>query len=438
MRIKMTIVTVTVAVVLSGTTLLPVALAQDAVPRSRSVQSLDARWFPWLGCWQLWEEQRGTPLNPGRGFSEQTEAKVKTNDFVDRALVCVTPSATGLGVELTAATAERILTERTLIADGQRRDVNEPNCEGWEQNEWATDTHRLFTHAELTCSDQPKRTVKGVSILTSPSIWTDIQIIEVGSRQYVEIRRYNPVSTERRNELLGADFLLPVDPAEIRAARAAVTETVTVEDLIEASKKTAPQIVEAMLMETEPRLALNSKSLIGLDDAGVDAAVIDLMVALAYPEQFSVERRDRNGSWSNSSWSAGGLRRFYDPILYSDFYPYYVTPFGSRYWLRGYNPYLIGAVPFIAGPVQLDVSDLAGQAVRSHGYTRVVRVPPSVSGDGGTTTGRRAKSRGSSAGNNSTRSGSSGTTSKHGVASPGGYSRGGSSQRRTAQPRRPQ
>ena len=392
---------------------------------------LDTRWLPWLGCWQLWEEQRGTSLTPGPVFSGDGEDE--TASLVGRTLVCVTPSETGPGVELTAAAGDQVLVERTLIADGKRRDVHEPGCEGWERSEWARAGHRLFRHAELTCGGQPTRSVRGVSFLASRSTWTDIQIVEVGSRQHVEVRRYNPVSAERRDALLGASFRLLVDPADGRAARAAVTEALTVADVIEATAATAPRVVEALLVETEPRLNLDSDALIALDDAGVDTTVIDLMVALAYPERFQVERRDRRGGWSS-----GGGFGVYDPIWYGALYPYYVTPFGATYWTRGYNPYLFGGArsPFVTVLAGSDFDDSTGRAVMGRGYTRVMRVQPSESG--GTVTGRRAKRRGSSDGDAATSS-RSGESSRGGggsaVASPRGYSRGGSTSGRTAVPR---
>ena len=325
----------------------------------------------------------------------------------------------------------RFWSSECWIADGKRRDVHEPGCEGWERSEWARDGHRLFTHAELTCGDQPTRSVRGVSFLASRSTWTDIQIVEVGSRHHVEVRRYKPVSAERRDELLGASFRLPVDPADIRAARAAVTEALTVADVMEATAATAPRVVEALLMEIEPRLDLDSDALIALDDAGVDTTVIDLMVALAHPERFQVERRDRGGGWS----SGGGFGGFYDPIWYGDLYPYYVTPFGATYWTSGYNPYLFGGAtsPFVTVLAESDFDDPTGRAVMGRGYTHVVRVQPS--GSGGTATGRRAKRRGSDAATSSRSGGLSRGGGGNAVASPRGYSRGGSTSGRTAAPR---
>ena len=74
--------------------------------------------------------------------------------------------------------------------------------------------------------------------------------------------------------------------------------------MAEAWKKHA----QALLVETEPDLNLDSSALLALDDAGIDHAVIDLLVALSYPERFVVERRGRGGAWySGSGGGFGGL-----------------------------------------------------------------------------------------------------------------------------------
>ena len=186
---------------------------------SDTTQTFDTNWLPWLGCWQLWEEQRGIPGSPGRPFSSASEidAPDDTGVLLGQTLVCVTPSETG-GVELTATAGESALVDRTLIADGTRRIVHAPGCEGWEESAWSDDGHRLFTRAELACADQPTRSMAGVSFLVSRSTWTDIQVVEVDSQQQIEVRRYNPVTAERRDALLGSAFWMPVDPAAIRRA----------------------------------------------------------------------------------------------------------------------------------------------------------------------------------------------------------------------------
>ena len=405
------------------------ALASGAA----NAAALDARWLPWLDCWHLWEEQRGVP---GRETAEVAAFEEEGPDaVVGRTLVCVTPSVTSSGIELTAASGDRILVERTLVADGNRHDVNEPGCTGWEQNQWSRDGQRLFMQAELQCGDLPKRSVQGVSVMASRSNWTDIQLVAVGARQHLEIRRYTPATAEQHEELLGPTFALPIDPIEIRQARALSAEPLTITDVLEAYEQTSTRIVEALLVETEPRLNLDSDALIELDETGVDGSVIDLMVALAYPEHFTIERRDSRGAWSSGRF--GG--NLYNPIWYGALYPYYVTPFGSTYWTNGYYPYLIGGAsgPFAAVITAEEIDVPSGRAVNEHGYTRVVRVGPVMS-SGVTASGRRAKRRGSDSESNTAipSDGSSGGTA---VASPGGYSRGRSGQDsgRSATPRQP-
>ena len=411
--------------VMSATTV----FAQDAPATvgERAAEPLDARWTPWLGCWHLWEKQfeAGVPA-----LDDDTSA------LVGRTYVCVTPADEASGINLTALAGSDVLVERRLIADGTRRDVREPNCAGWEESEWSRDGQRLFTRAELRCGDQPAHTIDGVSLMTSASKWVDIQIVDTGTRAQIEVRRYTPVPPTERDALLGSTFVLPLDASEVRQARRESAVPLTLADVMEASQKTPPRVVETLLVETEPQLALDSAALIALDEMGINSGVIDLLVALSYPERFVVERRDRGGSWSSGGLGGFG-GGFYDPVWYGDLYPYYITPFGNRGWGSGYNPYLFGgaASPFvIVGGGE--VEDSSGRAVSARGYTRVR--PRDITGAPRMAKPRWGSSGSGSAGGGSTASsGSSGASSAGGaVAWPGGYSGGGSNSGRRAVPRK--
>ena len=401
----------------------PAALRAPAPIAVPAGGDLDARWSPWLGCWQLWEEQ----LDPS---AEASEAAA----LLDRTVVCVRPDPEGSGVRLTAEAGERVLVDRTLVADGVRRDVVETDCNGWERSEWSADGRRLFTHAEIQCSDQPVRKVTGVSLLSTPATWADIQVVDVGGRQLVEVRRYAPLHQAEQDARLGAPNDLGVDPADISQARRDSAVVLNLPAVVDAGERTSPRVVEALLMETEPTLPLDGDALIALDDAGINGGVIDLLVALAYPDRFVVERRDRGGAWSSGGW--GGFSGFHDPIWYNSYYPYYVTPLGYHFWSRGYDPYLYGgiATPFVVLQDGIDSgSGNGGRMVPGVGYTRVS--PRGWTGGG---------SAGVPPAGYVSRGGSSGGGSSGGSVSPGGYSsggssggsRGGTSTGRTAVPRR--
>ena len=404
------------------------ALAQEPELGTRvRTENNDPRWRPWLGCWQLWEEQ----LDPSAVVDNN-----ETATLLGRTSVCMSPSHSGDGITLTATAGERVLVERVLIADGSPRDVRDTDCTGWEERAWSFDGRRLFTHAELQCGNTETRRVNGVSFLSSPSAWVDIQVIEIETRQYIEVRRYYPAPAterEKREKRLGTNTDLGVGLAEIRRARRDVSRPIVLRDVIEASKKTNRRVVETLLVETEPRLALDADALIKLDDVGISGGVIDLLVALSYPERFVVERRDRDGSWVNNR--RRGFAGFHDPIWYNNFYyPYYVTPMGYYYWNRLYNPYLIGglATPFVVVSTG-GVGGYRGRAVHERGYTRVWTQAEGASerqaaprGEG--TASPKGYSRAGSSNGTATRGGSSGSSDRR--------TRGGSSTGRQAVPRK--
>lgn len=339
----------------------PAAQDHDSVSANKS--ALDARWIPWIGCWQLWEEQ----------FAQADEFIQDDRSIVSRTSVCMTPTETGMSLVAKEheQVGQRLLVERHLIADGAKYTIREEGCLGWEQSEWSADGHRLFTSGELRCGNEPIRTVTGVSFMASTLSWVDIQHVQYGDREQLEVRRYSPMPALETEAVIDVRAL-PFKPAEIRRARRFSTETLSLADVTEANKKTMSRVVEALLIETEPDLNLNLDSLIALDDAGIDDQVIDLLVAMSYPEHFLVEKRERDGLWSSDRMNFGGIGSIYDPIWYGNLYPYYLTPLGSRSYWGGYNPYLYGVAgtPFIVltGKVQ---KDFRGHAVAGRGYTRV-------------------------------------------------------------------
>ena len=382
----------------------------------------DRHWLPWLGCWQLSEEEFQSPDGTAPLELESQEVRERTS-------VCLTMN--GQEVKMTVSEGDQLLVERAINANGTRRDIVDNECRGWEENRWSRDGHRLFTKSEIRCDDMPTRILSGISFLTSTSNWLDVQFVEMGDHQQLEVRRYNPSKSNTGGNIGGAlGTAAAIQSSAISQARRESAEPPDMADVMEASRSTAVRAVEALLVETEPQLSLNSNALVGLDDAGLNHDIIDLLVAQSFPDRFVIERRGRRGTWSSRQAGNfrgfGGFGGFYDPIWYSDLYPYYITPLGSRYWGGRYNPYFYGSTvmsPFVIIP------NLQGsaRAVNGSGYTRVR--PRTV--DTQRPVGRPATTTATSGGGGSTRTGSSdGAT-----ASPSGFS-GGQSGTRRAVPRR--
>jgi hypothetical protein len=319
---------------------------------------------------------------------------------------------------------------QTVVADGTDRPISDNGCTGTQRAEWSRDGFRLFSRAELTCKgDQGTRRVSGLALLGPNATWTDVQSIDIGGRESFRVRRY------RRAD-------------EGRTVPNVTATALTLEDVQEASAKVSPRALEAALVETRASFSLTGKKLIELNKAGVPATVIDLMVALSYPDRFVIERRTPpdvaqapiindpfmlGWAFGYPMWS--DLYGFYSP-LYGSFSPYYYSPFGFPY-LRGYDPlyggYGYSLVGDGGGSNASPRSSGAGRAVDGLGYTRV---RPRESEPVTTSNTPGAASTASSAGSSSSGSSGGGSVSSQGFSSGGGGGGGGSSDGgRTAQPR---
>jgi hypothetical protein len=385
-----------------------VILAATLAVAPAQAQQLDARWTPWLGCWQL----SGQPVR-----------------------VCVTPLADGRGVTLRTYVddaggeprAEAVL-EQTLVADGARHPIAEAECRGWQEADWSRTGERLFARAELTCNAGAARTVSGLSLITGDGTWIDIQGIEIAGRENIRVRRYQRAAGQVR-----------LKPDATYAPRLGATP-LTIEDVKEATGRVSPRVMEAALVETDAGFDLSSRVLRDLQRTGVAANVIDTMVALSYPRHFIVERPDSRASAAFAPVDFGGASLFgagpypyygapWDSVYWS---PYFYAPFGYAYW-ASWGPYFpYGGYFPAAGFLSIDQADRSGdgRVIDGVGYTRIRTRDPVERGATGTSEG--TSSGGSAIGGSSIPWSGGGS----GV-SPGGYSGGGSGgdTGRTAQPR---
>ncbi len=384
------------------------------------------RWTAWLGCWQLAQEgvrdRRDQPSALDPDTLEPTSA-----DVTDGVLVCVSPGDSPAAVKLTTFAGERAVIEESIVADGNQRPLDEPGCRGWRRTEWSEGDLRLYTRAELTCDGQPHRTVSALALMARGGMWVDIQAVEVGERESVRVRRYRRAPV--RDDQSRAPFLTPELASKGTAeALIAGATPMGVDDLIEASAKISARAVEAALVETRASFNLDSRGLIALEEGGVADTVIDLMVALSYPERFVVERPTESSPplsllgpsgypwWQDAAFGpffGSMFDPFYYPLWYSDFYRYSYTPFGySSSWRYDPYYYAFGPTLFAVQPGE-GPAEAGGLAVEGRGYTRVR--PREVPSD------RQATRRDGSGGGGSS---SAGGGSSGGSVSPQGYSGG--------------
>lgn len=324
--------------------------------RGAAAQPQDLRWTPWIGCWQTVEGGE-TPASDD--------------------LLCVRPAPGG--VEMIEVVDGQSRSTRTLIADGQPRDATIGDCTAWSSLEFALDGHRLFTRGERACEMGPLGSSTGVIAMVAPREWIDVQASEANGRVLSWVRRFRPARVGLV-EAAGLSHLVASSAVSRAAARVAAAAP-DVDDIIEASRTVQAEAVRAWVAELDDPFDLDSRSLLRLADAGVPSSVIDVMIAVSYPDRFALQRDgdiDEIGyrtpqhgiGYSRRTFVVGRTGWYRDPFYYSPFgyrYGYgYSRPY--RYWYG--RPYGYYDQPGFLIVVPREDPERGARVVRGRGYTR--------------------------------------------------------------------
>lgn len=396
-----------------------VLLAGSATVNGAGAQSSqpDARWLPWLGCWE----------------------PVGALDAVNGRMLCVLPVDGSSDVELATVDSGKVLVRERVAANGERMNSDEGGCKGWKSAQWSPDGERLYLKSDFDCQGGLHRTSTGIFAMAPGGLWLDVQGVSARDGGGVRVIRYHSAQAP---DVLRDELARVTAERELAlsTARTAATGSVGLQGVIDASRAVDPAVVEAWLIERRQQFSVDSKQLVQLADAGVPAKVIDAMVALSYPKVFAIAGAEGIGMRSDEvalepEQSSG--RTILSTMMYPPYgfgyYGFGFSPFDYFYSPYGYSPYGYGfgfgwypagvPVVIVRNP---DVNAAHGRVVNGQGYVR------GGSGSDGNARGsipRRSRSDWPSTSSGSSSRGSS-------SASPSSSS-SGSSTGRTAKPRKP-
>lgn len=413
---------------------------------SAAAQGTDTRWRAWAGCWM--------PVAAEAGNSSGT--------------VCVVPVEGQSAVDIVSVSGSNVVDRVRIRADGEAHPVTRDGCTGTETAAWSSFGTRLFLSETLTCSGGLTRKSNGVMSFNQRFEWLDVRGVSNGAASGVAVARYEPVvdTAGLPAEVMGA--MRSRSPATNSAVLAA-SAPLTLADIAEVSTRADSGVAATWLLERTQgvKLSLDGKQLTKLADQGVPPAVIDVLVAISYPDRFALapgsqetqmlprEVRATAGSsradMRDAYWLASQSCSFmyYDPWCYS----YYRSPYSYRYSSFGYDRFGYGGgygygygypyYGFYPGSQPIivvnrptgneSVTPPHGRVVKGRGYTSGSSGSSGSSGGGASTTSSPSASSGgsSSSGGSASSGGSSGGSSA-------GSSGGSSSSGRTAVRKPPQ
>jgi hypothetical protein len=381
-------------------------LLAGALPAPASAQDVDSRWLPWLGCWEAADGGQEAPL------------------------LCVRPLAGGQGVELAAWSEGELISSEAIYTDGVPREVDREGCVGVERARFSQDGQRVYMESEYVCEGGSVRAATGLLAMVNPMEWVDIKVVEASGHRVPWALRYRMARAPREAEV-GMEGVVDSRSFAVRSARVAASAPLAEEQFLEVVGEAGAEALEALLVERGDAYDVDASMLVRLADAGVPGKVIDVVVALSYPDRFvldagAVEEMGRERGYGDRPMPyAGTYRRWsmWNPFFYDPFYYGYG---GYGYGGYGYSPYSFGYYGGYYRPTTVIVQPRppaetgpVNQMIRGRGYTR------GGSSQGTSSTGSvgSTSSGGSSAAASGGSGGSSGSTTR--VAKPRGSGGGG-------------
>jgi hypothetical protein len=377
-------------------------LAGASATHLAAQQETDARWLPWLGCWESEGAQEGS-------------------------LLCILPMSTDVGVEMVAVEGGEEVSREWVRADAEMREGSREGCSGWERARFSEDARRIYLDADHLCEGDVQQETSGLLALVSDSEWIDVRAVRVGEQTMTGVNRYRLAPSDVV-EAAGFGGIATDRAMAVRAARVSASARIAVGDVIDASAHVADDVVRAWIAQRQESFRVDADQLLRMADAGVSPEVIDVVVAVSYPRYFSLgdgaegteaERRSEEARAPSAVGGYPGMARgrFWDPFYGYGRYGYY-DPFymgygpGSRYgYGSGYTGYGYGYGggfrPTVI-VVEPRVGSQGGRVVNGRGYTRS-RPTPSTSPSPAPSSSGSAGSSGSGSGSSG---GSTGRTAK--------------------------
>jgi len=319
---------------------------------------IDARWLPFVGCW----EAAGAEDEIG--------------------LLCFSPAEGG--VELTNYSGGDIVSTERMVADGAARSIDAEGCEGSERVEFSFDGRRAFTATEFTCGDGELRSGTGVMAFTAPNYWVDVRVLDVGGEEVAWVQEYLLASRDRLAEE-GLDDPSAGRSLAVRSARMAASAPIDLDDVEEAAARMGDRAVETWVVAQRDVFDVDAEDLVRLDDAGVSDRIIDAVVAVSHPDRFLAETgrpveklegppvpTHYRGYMALSPWGAGygygpyGNRYGYSPFGFSSFG---FSPFGYPPGFR-YGFGFFGSRPGFVIIQRRSRAAPGGRVIKGRGYTR--------------------------------------------------------------------
>jgi len=285
-------------------------LVSSAFAQTNAAMDTKASLRAWTGIWTFSDEKAATG----------------SLSSLPKTTVEISPTADGNGIQIARKAVDQPEIKEIIIPDGSKRAVDDPNCTGFQTANLVAGAGMIVSSSEVTCKNTGAFATNNVKLILSADQMVDILELKTNGESKLAFRR---LRLERDLPPLNA-----TEPTNANViARMTVGQTWNLDRVVQLSKIMDTQLLEAVLVEKQVILDMNKGALKELKNSKLPKRIVDLLVALAYPDKFKIAR---NGQvelkrWvDTSSSSSSSSGRMYTPT-----YSYSYIPNSGSYYYPG-------------------------------------------------------------------------------------------------------
>ncbi|HTI64257.1 MAG TPA: hypothetical protein VL524_12100 [Gemmatimonadaceae bacterium] len=141
--------------------------ATASAGQTASSRAVDARWYPWIGCWQ-----RTTEMTPGA------------------ALTCIVPAEGASAVDLLTVVNGVVESREHLVVDARPHPLDKDGCTGSQTAAWASAGARVYIGSAYTCAGNLHGRSSTLYAILPTGEWIDARQVEAGDGRVLNITRY--------------------------------------------------------------------------------------------------------------------------------------------------------------------------------------------------------------------------------------------------------
>lgn len=223
----------------------------------------DARWLPWIGCWQTADSDAVASPNGAARYT------------------CVLPTERTSAVDIVDVAGGTVGARTQLDADGRSHPIDQAGCTGDQTGAWAQSEHRLYLRATYTCAGVSGTSTRMFAIAPNGD-WLEIENIRAGGGSIEHVTRRRAVGIPSG---IPSSVARPLAGRElaISTARASAAAPIGSSDVIEAVHSVDPGVVREWLVASNTHMQLSGADASALMHADVPASVVQAMMGVAGP-----------------------------------------------------------------------------------------------------------------------------------------------------------